>query len=107
MAAGQNLTKRSSTHIGTLALAMAMKHDPLLSRCEGGNLCGKSAPVAHQVPPLPQQRKTSICDNIYSFSHVGSATSSRNGAMEIITVAGAVLTQLHEDELGCMVESRK
>ena len=27
--------------------------------------------------------------------------------MEIITVAGAVLTQLHEEELGCMVESGK
>ena len=27
--------------------------------------------------------------------------------MDIITLAGAVLTQLHEDELGCMVASGK
>ena len=41
-----------------------------------------------------------------SFSHVGSPTSSRNGAMEIITaVTGAVLTQLDEEELSYMVGS--
>ena len=27
------------------------------------------------------------------------------GAMDIITLAGAVLTELHEEELGCMVGS--
>ena len=33
--------------------------------------------------------------------------SSRARAMEIVSVAGTVLTQFHEEELGCMVESGK